>query len=88
MTLVRKICTLIDRNPGLTQKQIAARLFGDGTPQQRVSYQCQYLARTRQVERRGVGLQYHPYRYFPRQRVAADARVPDVEKAHTTKVTH
>jgi hypothetical protein len=65
MTLVEKICELVRNEPGLSQTQIAARLFGPGAYQQRVSYQCQYLVRAKDLERRGDGLQSMPYRYYP-----------------------
>ena len=55
MTVADEIEMLVAQNPGLTEAEIAAALFGDAGYQSRVSKACTNLMRSRRIERGGRG---------------------------------
>ena len=66
MAVADEIEMLVARNPGLTEAEIAAALFGDAGYQSRVSNACTNLMRRRRIERGGRGGRSDPFRYFPK----------------------
>ena len=54
------ILWLIAQSPGLSEREISARLFGKGAPQQRVNQDVALLLNKGLVERRGG----NPFRLF------------------------
>lgn len=63
MTVADRIQDLVARRPGLTEAQIAEKLFGASGYQQRVNSTCRRLVRQGRLERRGNGYQADPYTY-------------------------
>jgi len=55
MALADNILSLVITTPGLTEAEIAARLFGRKAYQQRVNSTCRRLIRESRIERRGTG---------------------------------
>lgn len=65
MTNANKLKAIIQESPGLTERELAAALYGPGAEQQRVNPVCRILVNTGMVERRGLGGGNDPFRYFP-----------------------
>jgi hypothetical protein len=59
---------LIEHGPGRTELELAKAIHGEAGVQQHVNQDCEALARTYRVERRGVGGPTQPYRYYPKQK--------------------
>jgi hypothetical protein len=57
---------LIEHGPGRTELELAKAIHGEAGVQQNVNQDCEALARTGRVERRGVGGLGQPYRYYPK----------------------
>ena len=55
MTVAQQIIRLIREQPGLTERQIAERIFGDGGSIQRVNPTCRKLVAEGWLERHGRG---------------------------------
>jgi hypothetical protein len=70
MAVADKIEMLVALNPGLTEAEIAAALFGDAGYQSRVSKACTSLMKSRRIERGGRGGRSDPFRYFPKGTLA------------------
>jgi hypothetical protein len=70
MAVADKIEMLVAQNPGLTEAEIAAALFGDAGYQSRVSKACTSLLKSRRIERGGRGGRSDPFRYFPKGTLA------------------
>jgi hypothetical protein len=70
MAVADKIEMLVALNPGLTEAEIAAALFGDAGYQSRVSKACTSLMKSRRIERGGRGGRSNPFRYFPKGMLA------------------
>jgi hypothetical protein len=70
MAVADEIEMLVARNPGLTEAEIAAALFGDAGYQSRVSNACTSLMKSRRIERGGRGGRSDPFRYFPKGTLA------------------
>jgi len=54
MTLAERIVELLKQNPGLSDRQIADRLFGVGKPQQSVNITCRNLEKRGVLHRRNI----------------------------------
>jgi hypothetical protein len=63
MPLANDILSLVTREPGLTEIEIAKHLFGRLGYQQRVNSTCRRLVHEDRVERREVGGPGHPFGY-------------------------
>lgn len=63
MTLKDRIVDLVARQPGLTEKQIAADLYGDEGVQQRVNSACRALIKEGLIRRLGLGRSGQPFTY-------------------------
>lgn len=72
MTVAEDILLLVTTRPGLTETQIAERLFGDEGYQQRVNSTCRRLIREYRIRRQGNGGPGDPFIYF-RQRIVRKA---------------
>jgi hypothetical protein len=66
MTVADDIETLVARKHGLTEAQIAERLFGGDGYQQRVNSTCRRLIKQGRIERYGSGGPSEPYTYYPK----------------------
>lgn len=75
MTIADDILLLVTARPGLTEAQIAGRLFGRDGYQQRVNSTCRRLVREYRIERRGNGGPGDPFTYF-RKRIVHRLRGP------------
>jgi hypothetical protein len=71
MTVADKVEALVARSPGLTEFEIAAALFGNGSDPNRVSTPCRHLMKRGRIERSGRGGRSDPFRYFPKGMLAA-----------------
>ena len=71
MPLANDILSLVTREPGLTEIEIAKHLFGRLGYQQRVNSTCRRLVNEHRIERRGVGGPGHPFSYH-RMRIILD----------------
>ncbi len=67
MALADDILSLVARNPGLTEAEIAKHLFGRLGYQQRVNSTCRRLIRECRIERRGNGGPGHPFIYHRKE---------------------
>jgi hypothetical protein len=67
MTVADDILLLVTTRPGLTEAQIAERLFGRKGYQQRVNSTCRRLVREYRIERRGSGGPGDPFTYQRRR---------------------
>jgi hypothetical protein len=56
---------LIEHGRGRTELELAKAIHGDAGIQQNVNQDCEALARTGRVERRGAGGQHDPFKYYP-----------------------
>jgi hypothetical protein len=65
MAVADEIEALLIRNPGLTEAEIAAALFGEAGYPARVARACMTLLKRRRIERSGRGGRSDPFRYFP-----------------------
>ena len=63
MTVAQQIIRLIREQPGLTERQIAERIFGDGGSIQRVNPTCRKLVAEGWLERHGRGWAADPFTY-------------------------
>ena len=63
-TLRHSILEKIENQPGLTERELAERIFGPDGYQQRVNSHCRVLHDRGIVERRGQGGPLDPYRYY------------------------
>ncbi|MGN1291065.1 MAG: hypothetical protein ACI4XG_31455, partial [Bradyrhizobium sp.] len=63
MTVAQQIIRLIREQPGLTERQIAERIFGDGGSIQRVNPTCRKLVAAGWLERHGRGWAADPFTY-------------------------
>jgi len=68
LTLAEEIYELVDRLPGLTEADIAQRIFGRSGYQQQVNRACRQLVDAHRVQRRGKGGSGDPYTYHIRFR--------------------
>ena len=59
---------LIEHGPGRTELELAKAFHGDAGVQQNVNQDCEALARTGRVERRGTGGPAEPFRSHPKQK--------------------
>ena len=64
VTVADRIESLVRRKPGLTEAQLAERLFGGDAYRQRVNSSCRKLIKQDRVQRRGKGGRADPYRYY------------------------
>ncbi len=71
MALVDDILSLITRQPGLTEAEIAKHLFGNLGYQQRVNSTCRRLIHEDCIERRGNGGPGDPFTYHRKRIVRA-----------------
>ena len=62
--LQQRILSEIGKSPGLTEREIAERIFGSDGYQQQVNPDCRRLFEKGLVERRGLGGPSDPYRYY------------------------
>ena len=60
----QRILSEIGTSPGLTEREIAERIFGREGYQQQVNPDCRKLYAQGLVERRGFGGPGDPYRYY------------------------
>jgi hypothetical protein len=67
MAIADEIEALLRRNPGLTEAEIAATLFGEASSLPRISGACKSLIKRRRIERSGRGGRNEPFRYFPKR---------------------
>jgi hypothetical protein len=67
MTVKSQVFNLIVSRSGLTEAEIAERLFGNAGYQQRVNPVCRELVREYRVERLGTGGPGEPFRYRRRR---------------------
>lgn len=63
-TISDKVLALVRRHPGLTEIQLAEKLYGRQGYQQQVNAACRYLVNERLVKREGIGGAIDPYRYY------------------------
>lgn len=61
------IRALVLKGPGRTERQLARAIYGERGYQQLVNSDCELLVRRGQLERRGVGGVFDPFRYYPSQ---------------------
>ncbi len=66
MAVADEIEALVTRNPGLTEAEIAAALFGEAGYPARIARACIALMKRRRIERSGRGGRIDPFRYFPK----------------------
>lgn len=64
MTKQEIIKALILKGPGRTASQLANAIYGERGYQQLVNSDCELLAGRGELERRGVGGVYNPFRYY------------------------
>ncbi len=67
-----EIETLLIRNPGLMEAEIATTLFGEAGYPARVARALINLMKSRRIERSGRGGRFDPFRYFPKGQLTAD----------------
>jgi predicted transcriptional regulator len=65
LTQIEVIEFLIEKGPGRTERELAEAIHGSASYQQQVNQDCQRLATSGKVERRGHGGTADPYRYYP-----------------------
>lgn len=63
MALAEDIEALVRKSPGLTEAEIAGKIYGAGAYQQKVNSTCRRLVKNGHIHRRGRGYQSDPYRY-------------------------
>jgi hypothetical protein len=63
--VAQKIVEVVQRQPGITELEIAKAIYGPAAVQQQVNQDCRLLARNGVIERRGIGGRSDPYVYFP-----------------------
>jgi hypothetical protein len=63
--VARKIADLVERQPGLTELEIAKAIYGPSAVQQQVNQQCRVLVSAGKIERRGTGGPSDPFTYRP-----------------------
>ena len=72
MTLAEKIAALVAVQPGLSEAQIAQRIYGaEGYPQM-VNSKCRRLLQEGRIRREGQGYRTDPFTYHP-PRIDKDA---------------
>jgi hypothetical protein len=65
MTVADDILDEVHRQSGLTATEIAVRVYGRRSYQQKVSQNCRRLVEAGRLERRGKGGQGDPFTYRP-----------------------
>lgn len=65
MTVAEKIVRAVREQPGLTERQLADRLFGENAAIQRVNPTCRKLVAQGLLLRQGKGWSVDPFRYHP-----------------------
>lgn len=65
MTIGDVLEFLVKNGPGRTEAELADAIFGKAGYQQRVNQDCQLLANSGRIERRGLGGPTDPFRYYP-----------------------
>lgn len=61
--ITKRILSLVEARPGLTELEIAKALYGPSAVQQNVNKECRMLVELGLVERSGVGGPGNPYTY-------------------------
>ena len=67
-TVAEKIVRAVREQPGLTERQLADRLFGENAAIQRVNPTCRKLVEQALLVRQGKGWSGDPFRYHPAKR--------------------
>jgi len=65
MTVSEKMVRAVREQPGLTERQLADRLFGENAAIQRVNPTCRKLVAQGLLLRNGNGWRADPFRYVP-----------------------
>ena len=65
MALSDDIEALVAQHPGLTEAQIAERIYGPDGYQQKVNSKCRRLLKQGRVRRVGQGYRTDPFTYHP-----------------------
>ncbi|WP_223967743.1 hypothetical protein [Bradyrhizobium sp. RD5-C2] len=68
MTVAEKIIRAVREHPGLTERQLADRIFGENAAIQRVNPTCRKLVTQGLLLRQGKGWSGDPFRYHPATR--------------------
>jgi hypothetical protein len=63
MAIADQIVALVERKPGLTERELAEELFGKNAYQQRLNSDCRLLIGRGILVRSGKGGSADPYRY-------------------------
>ena len=68
MTVADEIVALVTKRPGMTEAQLAEKLFGGEAYQQRVNSTCRRLIEEGLLQRNGKGGRADPFTYTVRGR--------------------